>query len=428
MLYIGIDLGTTCCKARLYDETGKVLGENSISYPLIASGKNVEQDANAWFNAVKENIKALVPFATDEIAAISFSTQGISFVPVDKDGAPLANAITWLDTRAETETESLKDAFGSEYIYKKTGKPMLSVYTLPKLIWFMKNCPSVYEKAYKLLMPLDFLNFKFTGKAVTDISMASGTMLYDIHNRKWDEELLKFSGISSLKLPDILPAGTEIGRILPQLAKELGISAETSIVMGSQDQKLAAFGAGISEGLCTVSIGTATAISKINATKNAGFPLFAYNDNIMFAETSISTTGAAIEWLSRVLGLSYKEMDELARQSPKGSNGVVFDLNLSVSGSIQNLNLGITKGDIIRALYESIATEITNKVRQMGGANYICVFGGGSNSDILNQILADTSGIEVCVMETAETATLGAVMLASGGVIGCSKIRRRFKC
>lgn len=380
-MYIGIDLGTTICKAAAYDESGALQGEYRREYQLITNGGFIEQDANEWWRMAQEALAKLGG------KAVAISAQGISFVPVDREGNPLCNAITWLDRRAGEELQLLADRFGEEVIYQKTGKPMSASYTLPKLMWLKKNRPEIYERTYKFLMPLDFLNFKLTGNAVTDYTMASGTMLFNLRDKCWDSELLRFAGISVDKLPEVMCMGTEIG---------------SGVILGGQDQKLAAIGAGIAKGVCTVSIGTATAITKLDYMPEDNLPLFVFDDDHIAAEYSVAATGAMIKWLSGILGADYAEMDAMAE---KAASGVKFDL----SGDISGLTLATKKGDIVRALYEGICREIKIGIEKLGGAEEIRVFGGGSKSEILCRILGD---VKLC--NTAETAALGAAMLASG--------------
>lgn len=436
-MYIGIDLGTTAFKGALFDKDGKLRGEFRRDYPLISRGDRVEQDANEWWRLTTQALTELgAPAANKAVKSVSISTQGISFVPVDRNGTPLHNAFSWLDTRAKQEYELLKIHFGEEKIYEKTGKPMRGPSnTLSKLMWFNRNCPELYERTYKFLLPLDFLNYKLAGKAVTDYTMASGTMLYNLRDKCWDRELLAFSGIFKEKLPDVMCMGSRIGKILPEVAAQTGLDPECEIILGGQDQKLAAIGAGLesADEACTVSIGTATAITKLTRGDLAAFkrnciPLFVFDNKLYAAESSIATTGAAIKWLSEIIGESYFEMDAMAERSPPGANDVVFNHSLKVSGGISGLKLSTRKCDIVRALYESICHEINLGIQGLGGAKELLVFGGGAKSEILCRILAYITGLPVYVTDTVETASLGAAMLASGKKIKSAKIKESFTC
>lgn len=433
-MYIGIDLGTTGAKTVLFSSDGRVLCEYNKEYELIFEGTFVEQDANDWWRLVSEGLKYVVSESgVSQIRGISVSTQGISFVPVDKEGNTLYNAISWLDMRAEGECNELISLHGHEKVFNITGKHCLCDYSLPKIRWFSKNRPDVLKRTSKLLFPLDYLNLKLCGRAVTDYTIAGGTMLYDIHKKCWHPELLSFAGISEDILPEVLPMGADIGVLLPEVAREAGIEGECHVYMGGQDQKLAAIGAGIGDGVCTVSFGTATAISRlgraIDFDKDSSVTLFRFDDEKYISEVALMTTGAALRWLTRTLygGISYKEMDKLAMQSEPGAGGVRFSCDLSVGGVISGITLSTTSSDIIYALYEGVSEDIAKAVAQLGGARRLKVFGGGAKSEIWCSILSRISGLEVEILSIPETGALGAAILASNGAIPPAAVKKILK-
>ena len=214
-IYLAVDLGTTGCRSILFDKNLDCISSDYEEYGLITpKEKWTEQDANLWWeltlktaaNAIKKgNINP------KDIDAVSVSSQGITLVPVDKDFTPLCNAISWLDTRAEAETEQIDKDFGADYMFKLSGRTLEPDYTLPKLLWFKNNQPEIFNNAYKFLMPLDFLIAKFTGRAVTDYSMATGSMLYDLKKFCWSKEILDFYGIDENKLPEVAPSYEKAG-------------------------------------------------------------------------------------------------------------------------------------------------------------------------------------------------------------------------
>lgn len=423
-MYIGIDLGTTGCKTVLFDPDGKVLCEYNKEYELIFKGTFVEQNANDWWRLVLEGLKHVVSKSgVSDIKGISVSTQGISFVPVDRNGNTLYNAVSWLDMRAEKECDELLSLYGHEKVFEITGKPCLCDYSISKIRWFADNCPEVLEKTWKILFPLDYLNLKLVGKPLTDYTIAGGSMLYDIHKKEWNAELLNFAGITGDILPEVMPMGTDIGNILPEVSEHTGISKDCRVYMGGQDQKLAAIGAGIGNDICTVSFGTATAISRlgdgISYEEGTALTLFRFDDHSYISEVALMTTGAALRWLTRTLygGISYREMDELAKNSEPGANGVRFKSDLSVGGVISGITLSTTSADIVYALYEGVSEDIGNAVKSLGGAKRLKVFGGGAKSEIWCRILARVSGIPVEILSLPETASLGAAILASSGKI-----------
>lgn len=430
-MYIGIDLGTTGCKTVLFAADGSPVCEYNKEYELIFKGTYVEQDANDWWRLVLEGMKYVVSESKiTDIRGISVSTQGISFVPVDKEGNTLYNAISWLDMRAEKECTELIEKFGNKAVFDITGKPCLCDYSLPKIRWFSDNCGEVLERTWKILFPLDYLNLKLCGKAITDYTIAGGSMLYDIHEKKWHSELVNFAGITDDILPEVLPMGTDIGCLLPEIASEVGITGNCRIYLGGQDQKLAAIGAGIGGDVCTVSFGTATAISrladKFEFDEKSSVTLFRFDDEKYIREVALMTTGAALRWLTRTLygGISYKEMDKLAGESEPGANGVKFKSDLSVGGVISGITLSTTASDIIYALYEGVAEDIAAAVNELGGASCLKVFGGGAKSVIWCTIVSRICKMPVEILSIPETASLGAAILASKGAIAPAAVKK----
>lgn len=425
-MYLGIDLGTTGLKCVMYDKDGDVLSEYNEEYPLIFIGSFVEQDSNLWWEKITEAVKGLVSKCGGDVEALSISTQGISFVPVDEEGNTLYNSINWLDMRASSECKELEDHFGADVIFKKTGKLCDASYSLPKIMWFMRNRPEVWKKTYKLLFPLDYLNMKLTGSFVTDYTIAGGTMLYNIRELCWDKEIMEYCGIDESILPNVCPMGTDIGCILPKVAEELGINGSCRVIMGAQDQKVAAIGAGLNEGVCTMSFGTATAVTKMQSEPldESEVCQFRFDDNCYVSEGVAETSGAALKWLSHMMGdISYKEMDKLAESSVPGANGVTMETAFSTGASMSGMTLSTTKGDLIYALYEGVCRETAQRISQMGGASEIRVFGGGSKSKIWCDILARITGCRICILDTPETASRGAAILASGGTMAPARIK-----
>lgn len=429
-MYIGIDLGTTGCKTVLYDTDGVSKAEFNKEYSLICKDRFVEQNAEDWWNLVLEGIKFVTKdHSGDGVLGISVSTQGIAVVPVNKEGRTLANAISWLDVRADTEATMLEAEFGRDTVYRKTGKFCNPEYTLPKLMWWKTHEPELFERAYKFLLPLDFLNMRLTGRAVCDYTIAGGTMAYNIVDKKYDAELLAFAGVDERRLPEVGCMGDFVGKLLPEVAALTGLSTDCEVYLGGQDQKLAAIGAGIDETSVTVSFGTATAVTKLTKTlpDEVNFSRFRFNDDYYSYEGVVSTSGAALKWAANTIfgGKSYRELDRLAIEAGT-SAGVTFDTDLTDCGVISGITLGTTEGNIVYALFEGVSRAIAGFAADMGGCDRLYVFGGGSKSEIWCQILANVSGRRIVSLSTPETASLGAAILASGGKLKPAKIAREY--
>lgn len=420
-MYIGIDLGTTGLKCVMYDEAGETLAEFNEEYPLIFVGSYVEQDANLWWDNVVSAVRSLTDkTGIRNISALSISTQSISFVPIDKEGNTLYNSINWLDMRAMEERDEIEKLIGAEKIYCKTGKDCDAAYSLPKILWFKKNRKEIYDNTYKILFPLDYLNMKLCGEWVTDYSVAGGTMMYNIKEKCWDREILNAFGIDEDILPAVRCMGEDIGEVFPEVSEKMGIETGCRVILGGQDQKLAAVGAGLDFGVCTMSFGTAAAVTVASKEmrENREIPQFRFNDDFFVSEGVAETAGAALKWLSHIMGnVSYKEMDSLAMESEAGANGLVAKTDFSVGGSFSNINLSTTKGDMIYALYEGVCREIAECLSHMGEVSEIRVFGGGSKSRIWCEILSRITGCRIAILSSPETASRGAAILASKGMI-----------
>lgn len=409
MSYLSIDIGTTLVKCGLFFKDGRAVF-TAAEYPLHTRGGMVEQDARDWLNAAAEGVRKLAAQTEGEpVQAICVGSQGITFVPISGDGTPIRPAITWLDLRAEEECQKILRKFSASEVFSVTGKKCSPGYSLPKWMWLKAHEEQVYARASCLLFPADYLNFVMTGKCVTDYTLASGSMAFDVRKLDWSEELLGAFGIAREKLPSVEPFGGKIGLLKPDAAALFGLPAGIPVVLGGQDQKLAAIGAGLEPGTVTVSLGTAAAVSSLERTSDAS--VFAFDGERPVYESVLDTCGAAIKWLKECLGFqTYAEMDALAERTAE-SGGVRFEPDFVSGANLKGLTLGTERGQIVCALYEGIAQRIAELIPS--SAQKVVLFGGGSNSSPLCRMIAKALGRSVSVSETAETAALGGAILAS---------------
>lgn len=442
-IYLAIDLGTTGCRSLLFDDKLRIRAMSYQEYGLITPKEGwTEQDANLWWDLTKQTAKESIlkaGISGNEIRSIAISSQGITIVPVDKNIEPLCHALSWLDVRAEEECRQLESDFGQNYIFTLTGKPINACYSLPKILWLKKHQPEIYENAWKFLMPLDFLVAKFTGNCVTDHSMASGMLLYDIKNLCWSQELLKYYGIEESKLPTILWSDAKAGTVLPEVAEELGLSSECVVAVGAQDQKCAAYGVGLKEGVMTISLGTAAAITKrwteAKTEQNRGVGWCGYAEKgTWVTEGVINTAGTSLRWVRDILflGESYDVLNQEASEALSRGSSLLFypymngpsspDYYPEAEGSFYGVNLATQRGDFALAVMEGIAFQIRILLETMeaqDGVHTLVIFGGGANSALWCQIIADVTGMEIQVPQTTEAAGAGAAILAAKAMDAC---------
>jgi len=437
MMYIAVDLGTTLIKCTLYHEDGRTLGSESLQCVLSHPAPDrAEQDASVWYEGVCGAIRRLTADVDPaEIAGIGTSSQGLTVVPVDENYLPLCPAISWLDTRADAECAALQDAMSRRSWRGLTGRDLSPMHTLPKLMWLKTHEPTVFEKAAWFLLPMDYLNARMTGRAVMDPSMASGTMLWDITAGDWSDRLLAFGDVRRDQLARVLPAGSLVGELREETCRLTGLTKRTKVYNGGQDQKVAAYAAGIGDEKASLSLGTAGAleifIRDANAQDRLSVCPYVTGDRLV-VEGCINTAGAAIQWMKDTIcpDIGFDEMNRLAGQVPPGSRGVRFyphlagpgtpHQNLVCDGVLEGITLSTGRGELIRSPYEGLAYEIRLNLEQayLAGSTLreLVVFGGGSKSRVLCQIIADVTGLAVLVAENSELGSVGAAKLAVNGM------------
>jgi xylulokinase len=440
---LSVDMGTTGIKAAVYSADGRLLGASSVECPLINCGPGrVEQDPSLWWSLSVQSVREATALADEaagnaiiHICAISVSSQGISFVPVDAGGEPLRHAICWLDTRATEEAAKIRGRIDDESLFRLTGKRPSAAYVLPKLLWLRRHEPDIYRRTHTFLMAHDYLINRLCGARLTDYSMAGGSILLDISQLAWSQQLLAEFGIDPAQLPGLQWAGTRAGELSRGAAGLLGLAPGTPVIVGGQDQKCAALGAGIRTGVATVSLGTASAITCLLdrpvldvARRVPAFPFVRPGHWVL--EGVVGTAGAALRWVRDTLfpGLSYADLDRLAADSPRGANGVCFYPHLAgatspawdaaARGSFTGLSLASGPADIARSVLEGVAYEIranVEVVETLAAVDELIVFGGGARSQLWNTIIGEVTGKPVRATRTVDIANWGACLLAGIG-------------
>lgn len=234
MLLMGLDIGTTACKAALFYEDGKLLTSASREYAIdIPYPRWAEQDATKVWILVQEAMRQVVAQAgTGDIAAIGLSVQGEAVMPVDEQGCPLRSMILGMDTRTDDQNSWLCERFGAQWLFQHSGMPVHTINTLPKLLWLKEHEPVLWKRAARFALYEDFLTSQMTGQAVISYCLASRTQLYDLHSACWSEPILSALSLDPSRLPTLQPSGTVIGTMKKELSHNLGFSRPPLIVCG----------------------------------------------------------------------------------------------------------------------------------------------------------------------------------------------------
>ena len=259
MLYIGVDLGTSAVKLLLMNENGEIKKIVSKEYPLYFPHPGwSEQQPEDWFTRTMEGIRELVTESDrTQVAGISFGGQMHGLVVLDRDDRVIRPAILWNDGRTGEETEYLNQTIGKEKLSEYTANIAFAGFTAPKLLWMRKHEPDNFAKISKIMLPKDYLAYRLSGSFCTDVSDASGMLLFDVKNRCWSEEMLEICGIKSEMLPEIHESYEVTGKLKPEIADGLGLADTVKVVAGAGDNAAAAVGTGtVGDGRCNISLGT----------------------------------------------------------------------------------------------------------------------------------------------------------------------------
>lgn len=434
--FIAIDLGTTGCRSILFDERLHSVSSSYREYGLITPcEKWVEQDARLWWELTQETVRESVRAASaenDQIVGISVSSQGITMIPVDKQLVPLHNAISWLDVRAEEQARDLRRDFGEREIFTLTGKPINAAYSLPKILWLKDEEPQIFQSTWKFLMPMDYLIGKLTGNCVTDHTMASGTLLYDIKAKTWSTRILQQYGLSADQLPELKWSGEIAGLLTKEAAAALGLKEGCLVAVGAQDQRCASLAVGLKEGVMSISLGTSGAICKFwNEPHTEGDMRIGWsayiNEGTWVTEGVVNTAAASLRWLRDAMfpGESYDRIDAEAQEAFLHGSSLLFypflngpsspDKYPESTGCFYGVNLSTQRGDFALAVLEGVAFQIRILLEAMqayGNVHTLVLFGGGAKSALWAQMIADVTGIRIDVPETSEASGAGAAILA----------------
>lgn len=434
--FIAIDLGTTGCRSILFDEQLHPVSSSYREYSLITPREKwVEQDAQLWWKLTQETVREAVCTASvkeDQIIGISVSSQGITTTPVDKQLVPLHNAISWLDVRAEEQAGYLRRDFGDRELFILTGKPINAAYSLPKILWLKDEDPQVFQSAWKFLMPMDYIIGKLTGNCVTDHTMASGTLLYDIKAKNWSTRILQQYGLSADRLPELKWSGEVAGTLTKEAATALQLSEGCLVAVGAQDQRCASLAVGLREGVMSISLGTSAAICKYwnephtQGDMRIGWSAYV-NEDSWVTEGVVNTAAASLRWLRDTVfpGETYERIDAEAQEALLRGSSLLFypylngpsspDHYPESAGCFYGVNLSTQRGDFALSVLEGVAFQIRILLEAMqayGNVHTLVLFGGGAKSELWAQMIADVTGIRIDVPETSEASGAGAAILA----------------
>ncbi len=434
--FVGIDLGTSAVKLLLMDETGRVVKTVSREYPLAFPKPGwSEQDPRDWYEKSMEGLKELIAGAEDKIEGISFGGQMHGLVVLDAEDRVIRPAILWNDGRTGRECEYLNETVGRDVISHETGNIAFAGFTAPKLLWMKQNEPELFDRIEKIMLPKDYLAYRLTGVHATDVSDASGMLLFDVQNRTWSEKICKLVDVKQQQLARIYESYEVIGTVLPEIAEELGIRRDVRVIAGAGDNAAAAVGTGtVRDGDCNISLGTSgTIFIAADAysvdSKNALHSFAHANGRYHLMGCMLSAASCNKWWMEDIL----RDNDMAAAQGEigeLGKNRVFFLPYLMGERSPHNdpdaraafigMSMDSTRGDMLQAVFEGVAFGLRDslEVARSSGLEIrktkIC--GGGARSPLWRKIMANVMNLTVETVEAEEGPAMGGAMLAA---VGC---------
>ena len=438
-LVIGVDSGTQSTKALVVNvANGRVEGEGAKAYGLIAGlppGAK-EQDPATWIDATKSAIRVALKKAKakpEEVRAIGVSGQQHGFVPLDKKGNVIRPAKLWCDTTTEAECEEItKKLGGLKQSIKAVGSAILPGFTAPKILWLKKNEPKNFKRLATVLLPHDYLNFWLTGRAVMEYGDASGTALLDVRKRSWHPKAVGAidSGLAK-KLPSLIGSDEPVGTLTAEVAAELGLSTETLVSAGGGDNMMGAIGTGNTEpGVITASFGTSGTIYACAAkpvVDPAGeIAAFCDSTNRWLPLLCTMNVTVATELVRSHYGWSHAQFEAKAKKVSPGSDGLVLVPYLEGERTPNvpdgtGVWLGVsprsnTPAHFARAAMEGVTMGMNYGLRRLAKLGVkptqIRATGGGANSKLWRQIMADVFNAEVVTLQVGEGAAYGAALQA----------------
>ncbi len=440
MSLLGLDIGTTGCKALAFDAEGRRLASAYREYPTAHPHPGwSELDSEAVWGHVRSVIAEVASQTRkDPISALCVSSMGEAMTPVSADRKILGPSILCSDIRGAEYADRLRDSMGPEAFYAINPNILNAAYSMPKLAWLRDHEPELYRSAHRFLLWSDLVGFLLGAEPRTSHSHANRTLLFDIHAERWSDDLLERCGIERELLPETVPSGTVAGRVSRGMADELGLPDGVVVVVGGHDQCCNAFGAGVIEpGMAVCGIGTFECYAPAFRMPEDPLVMLKNGLNIehhvirdLYVTFAYNQSGSLVRWFRDTFAASERHepdiYDRLTAEMPSDPTRLLVlpyfeptgppDYVADAAGVVLGLTPTTTRGEVLKAIMECSTlyfVELMDTLRRVGlGVHEFTATGGGAKSDSWLQIKADVFGVPFVRPRETESGALGAAMLA----------------
>ena len=448
---LGIDIGTGGTRAVLLDAEGCVLSSATVEHAPISSPHAgwAEQDPDDWWGAACRAIPECLTrggASAGEIGAIGLTGQMHGLVLLGSDAAVLRPSLIWCDQRTEAECHAITEKVGSNQLIELTANPALTGFTLPKIWWVQKNEPEVWARVRSILLPKDYVRFRLTGTRATDVTDASGTLLFDVVNRRWSPAMIEVSYLAEDVLPCAFESQEVVGRVTEEGARATGLRAGIPVVAGAGDQTAGAVGMGtVHPGAVSATIGTSGVVFAATASPvldpHGRIHTFCHAVPKRWHVMGVTqSAGFSLRWFRDQFGVeaesggdsnrnAYDSLMQEAGKVPAGANGLLWapylmgertpHLDPHARAALLGLTASHTRAHIVRAILEGVAFSLRDTLTIFSELKLpiesIRLGGGGARGALWQQVQADVYGMPVDLVAEEEGPAYGAALLAGVG-------------
>ncbi len=448
-IVIGLDVGTSGTKAVAVNAAGQVIASAVAEYPLLSPHPNwAEQHPADWKKAAYSVLRDLAhapEVNVADIKGLGLTGQMHGSVFLDKDNNVLRPALLWCDQRTAKQCDAITEKVGATRLIEMVSNPALTGFTAPKILWVRENEPEIYGRVARVLLPKDYIRWVLTGEYATDVADASGTLLFDVKNRTWSDELLGILDIPKSFMPRAYEGPEVTGQLSAEAAEKTGLPKGIPVIAGGGDQAAGGVGCGIVRtGVISSTVGTSGVVfafsDKVTMDPQGRVHTFCHSvPGKWHVMGVVLSAGGSLRWfrdslcqLEKAVGAEtgidpYAFIAEAASQTPVGAEGLIFLPYLTgertphkdpyAKGAFVGLSLRHTKAHMARAVLEGVAYAMRDSLeimREMGvPVEQVRASGGGARSPFWRQIQADVNHAPLVMINVDEGPAYGAALLAT---------------
>lgn len=445
MYWLGIDIGTGGSRALLVDAQGKVVAGFTAPHEEMAMERPLwaEQKPENWWDAAQKAIQGVLKQAGakgEQVKAIGLSGQMHGLVLLDADNNVVRPSLIWCDQRSQPQVDAINQTVGKANVVAHTANPMLTGFTLPKLLWVKDNEPANFERAKKFLLPKDYVRFMLTGVHATEVSDASGTGLLDVVTRRWSKPMIERLKLDASLLPELKESADVTGTVTKAAAKATGLKEGTPVVGGAGDQAASGVGNGIVKpGVASCTIGTSGVVfsylDRPQYDPDGRVHTFCHAVRGKWHVMGVTQgAGLSLQWFRNnyAPGVEYDALMADAQTAPPLSHGLYWlpylmgertpHLDAIARGGWIGLTAKHARPELVRSIVEGVSYSLRDclgVIENMGvEVTTVRASGGGAKSPFWRQMLADIFHRSISTLENSEGSAYGAALLALAGAGG----------